>query len=533
MQTTSQKSDILFAYAETRHELYGLSKGFWIKPRQPVTLRSFESFEYCSVLEKKLNLFRFWTSSRKYYLCQNTLVYCDLKDDTKVKGYAELDFVRCQFKVGGANRPHSILLQKNGASIELYTKSREVFDEWQQHLRPRVVLGDYKQRYVTEQQIGEGSQGKVFLVREIQETGVICTRRYAAKVLNKKDMKHRTKLLLIDEIRSQRALNHPGIVRLLEVHELEDEICLVMEAIEGGELSKQLKARGHYTESECAIMVKKLLEVLVYLAEKRIVHRDLKPENILLRDSQDLSSLVIADFGLACRAESDMLYKGCGTPGYVAPEILFKKYCGDFDKIDIFSVGCIFHKLLVGASAFYGKTSREVIKANAECVVNYEKVGFGPVSSSAKSLLQKMLEKEPLRRITAKQALDHDFFTMPTYDMEENVTRANWKLPDASEVFDPRKLREKTSFAERKLYTQTTGSVSSFSKRHLYLNSLARTTDYELSPLSGLVKSGNKQTSIGSPMCQFDENEEYGSPNDLGIEVSSEMAERLATTKGY
>lgn len=145
---------------------------------------------------------------------------------------------------------------------------------------------------------------------------------------------------------------------------------------------------------------------------KNIMHRDLKPENILLR-SRDSYDCVIADFGLAEFADADYyLFVRCGTPGYVAPEVInirdmktkYQPTC------DIFSLGLIFHLLLFGRSVFKGKTNNEVHEENKKCSFSLDGEEYQKVDPIVMDLLKKMLKIDPEERITAEAALFHPYF---------------------------------------------------------------------------------------------------------------------------
>lgn len=111
--------------------------------------------------------------------------------------------------------------------------------------------------------------------------------------------------------------------------------------------------------------MKNLLEGLSEIHAKNIIHRDLKPENLILRDKKVLSSLKVSDFGLSAKLKTSKLFLRCGTPGFVAPEILNDE--GYDSKADIFSAGVILYMMLTGKSVFPANTGKEVIKKNTEC----------------------------------------------------------------------------------------------------------------------------------------------------------------------
>ena len=151
---------------------------------------------------------------------------------------------------------------------------------------------------------------------------------------------------MINEIDIMRAVQHDNVIQLYDVYETEKSIYLVLELIQGKSLQDMLKKpnfREEYNETKIFNMIKMILEALAYLSSKNIMHRDLKPDNILL-DKND--KIKIVDFGLATFVDvNEYIFKKCGTPGYIAPEV-FKydaKNQSTFydDRCDVFSSGCI------------------------------------------------------------------------------------------------------------------------------------------------------------------------------------------------
>ena len=132
-----------------------------------------------------------------------------------------------------------------------------------------------------------------------------------------------------------------------EIHETVHSVYLVLEYLAGGELMKKLKKRKQYSESTVRKIMKNLLLGLEFIHNKGVMHRDLKPENLILRYQKKLYSLAIADFGLSSFVDvNEYLFRRCGTPGYVAPEIISNKQGSFYDtKCDIFSAGVIFYIL--------------------------------------------------------------------------------------------------------------------------------------------------------------------------------------------
>ena len=182
---------------------------------------------------------------------------------------------------------------------------------------------------------------------------------------------------MINEINIMRRLDQKNIIKLYEVHESESYIYLIVEVLKGGELFDRVAENGAFIERDACLLMKRLLKALNYLHSKGIMHRDLKLENLILKDDDNNYDVKLADFGLATLiSQNDQLFKRCGTPGYVAPEILNdKKYD---EKVDIFSAGVILYILLTGASPFPGKSYNEILVKNKNCRVKFDfkDVGF-------------------------------------------------------------------------------------------------------------------------------------------------------------
>lgn len=146
-----------------------------------------------------------------------------------------------------------------------------------------------------------------------------------------------------------RELNHSNIIKLIEVHETENSIYMVLELLQGGNLVDYLKQHGKFNEKEAATFMRAILRGISHMHSKNIMHRDLKPENILFRNNEITeNNICIVDFGLSTFCDVDeYLFVRCGTPGFVAPEVInLKDLTKKYDKIcDIFSVGVIFHVL--------------------------------------------------------------------------------------------------------------------------------------------------------------------------------------------
>ena len=183
-----------------------------------------------------------------------------------------------------------------------------------------------------------------------------CTKKdtkeeYAVKIIDKSKVED---MQDIDrEIEIMGKVDHQNVIKLYEVFDEPKKMNLVLEYVTGGELFDRIVALGNYTEVDAAKTIYTLCDALHVLHSMGIVHRDLKPENILLKSSDPDSPIKIADFGLArMMKKGDVMKTACGTPGYVAPEVLQNKGY-DSGAVDMWSVGVILYILLCGFPPFY------------------------------------------------------------------------------------------------------------------------------------------------------------------------------------
>jgi calcium/calmodulin-dependent protein kinase I len=151
-------------------------------------------------------------------------------------------------------------------------------------------------------------------------------------------------------------------------------------------------------------VIRTLADCLLYLHNKDIVHRDLKPENILLKDKSDDAAIKIADFGFA-RYVKEGCRTACGTPGYVAPEIITGKVYGK--PVDIWSLGIIIYILLCGYPPFYHKNQAQLFRLIREGKYEFDSPYWDPISKNAKDLVRACLTVDPAKRITMDGVLKH------------------------------------------------------------------------------------------------------------------------------
>mmetsp|Transcript_17745 Transcript_17745/g.38338 ORF Transcript_17745/g.38338 Transcript_17745/m.38338 type:complete len:375 (+) Transcript_17745:843-1967(+) len=265
--------------------------------------------------------------------------------------------------------------------------------------------------YNVEEKLGEGAFAVVKKATH-KTTG----QPYAIKIVNRSSLNRDIEAALKDEISILKELNHQHIMQLDNVVVTINHYYLVTEYLEGGELFDRIVDKSSYTESEARDSLKILFGALAYMHSEGIAHRDLKPENLLLQYKHSDSEIKIADFGFAKQAKDDhSLDTMCGTPGYVAPEILRKERYGT--KVDMWSMGVIVFIMLGGYPPFYADSPRGLLKATKAGKFEFDPEYWGDISTGAKDLICSLLKTDPAERASAEDILSHPWLREDRYKL--------------------------------------------------------------------------------------------------------------------
>eukprot|EP00262_Sarcandra_glabra_P006905 TRINITY_DN1946_c0_g5_i1.p1 TRINITY_DN1946_c0_g5~~TRINITY_DN1946_c0_g5_i1.p1 ORF type:complete len:459 (-),score=26.34 TRINITY_DN1946_c0_g5_i1:133-1509(-) len=261
----------------------------------------------------------------------------------------------------------------------------------------RILFGKYEMGRL----LGQGTFAKVYYGKNLKSCESV-----AIKAINKDQVK---KDGLIEQIKREisvmRLVRHPNVVELKEVMATKSKIFFVMEYVKGGELFAKV-AKGKLREDVARKYFQQLISAVDFCHSRGVSHRDLKPENLLVDENGDLK---VSDFGLSSLPEQlrndGLLHTQCGTPAYVAPEVLRKKGY-DGSKADIWSCGVILFVLLAGFLPFQEENImnmyRKVFKAE---------FAFPPwFSSEARRLISKLLVADPDKRITIRSIMENAWF---------------------------------------------------------------------------------------------------------------------------
>eukprot|EP01125_Pyxidicula_operculata_P006175 TRINITY_DN2152_c0_g1_i1.p1 TRINITY_DN2152_c0_g1~~TRINITY_DN2152_c0_g1_i1.p1 ORF type:complete len:379 (+),score=106.87 TRINITY_DN2152_c0_g1_i1:41-1138(+) len=260
--------------------------------------------------------------------------------------------------------------------------------------------GDIKEKYIIGEEIGRGGFSVVYAA-----TSKTDGEKYAVKQVGKNLIQEDIKLLK-REIDIMKKVEHVNILKLIEIYEDEENVYIVMELVDGSELFDRIVEKGYYSEKNTVHIVKQILDAVKYLHEKGIAHRDLKPENLLCSGSGRNEIVKIADFGLSkVFSGEEQLMTSCGTPGYVAPEVLM---CESYDKsVDMWGIGIITYILLAGYPPFYAENDTVLFEKIMNADYDFDDECWDDVSDDAKDFIKHLLVKDPQQRFSAEQALAH------------------------------------------------------------------------------------------------------------------------------
>ncbi|KAL0459101.1 UNVERIFIED_CONTAM: CBL-interacting serine/threonine-protein kinase [Sesamum latifolium] len=272
-------------------------------------------------------------------------------------------------------------------------------------------------KYEVGRTIGEGTFAKVKFARN-SETG----EPVAVKILDKDKIKR--------EIATMKLIKHPNVVRIYEVMASKTKIFIVLEFITGGELFDKIVNHGRMKEDEARKYFQQLINAVDYCHSRGVFHRDLKPENLLLDTAGNLK---VSDFGLSALSQQvrddGLLHTTCGTPNYVAPEVLNDRgYHGA--TADLWSCGVILFVLLAGYLPFDDSNLMNLYKK----ISNAEFTCPPWISFGAMKLITRILEPNPEKRITVPEILEDEWFKKdykpPVFDEREDIN-----LDDVEAVF--------------------------------------------------------------------------------------------------
>lgn len=271
-------------------------------------------------------------------------------------------------------------------------------------MAPCIRVGNY----IVKKKIGEGAFAEVRLA--VHET---TGEEFAVKVLDRdafpeahfeRDVRR--------EIRIMQYLRHPNIVNINAVLVTAKKMYIVMELVRGGELYDEIVSKRRVDERTSRFYFQQIVDAMVYCHRRGVVHRDLKPENLLLDGNGNVK---ITDFGMSWMKDNinpelnakQLLQTQCGTPKYMAPEVIIRPPNGyDGEKLDAWECGMVLYALLAGYLPFSGEDDNSVFQS----ILNGKLRFPSHFSSGVKDLLSKLLHKDPEKRTSLSEVRSHSWF---------------------------------------------------------------------------------------------------------------------------
>ncbi|XP_075638391.1 CDPK-related kinase 1-like isoform X1 [Castanea sativa] len=268
----------------------------------------------------------------------------------------------------------------------------------------------YSKQFVAHYELGEevGRGHFGFTCSAKAKKGSLKGQDVAVKVIPKSKM---TTAIAIEDVRREvkilRALSgHKNLVQFYDAYEDDENVYIVMELCNGGELLDRILSRGgKYSEEDARVVMVQILSVVAYCHLQGVVHRDLKPENFLFTSKDENSPLKAIDFGLSDYVKPDeRLNDIVGSAYYVAPEVLHRSYQ---TEADMWSIGVIAYILLCGSRPFWARTESGIFRAVLKADPSFDEAPWPSLSPDAIDFVKRLLNKDYRKRLTAAQALSH------------------------------------------------------------------------------------------------------------------------------
>jgi len=251
---------------------------------------------------------------------------------------------------------------------------------------------------------GKLGRGNFAVVRKVQRRSD--GKYFAAKIINNRKLKVRDLDRVGKEVQILKMLNHPNINTMIEAFNTKDHLCIVLQLLEGESLFENVVKKRVYTEKDAANVVLQVARACKYMHDRGIIHRDLKLKNLVYLDKTN-EQICVTDFGLSkymdhTQSKTKTL---CGTPAYVAPEVLRQEAYGT--EVDMWSLGTILYFLLCGYPPFMERNLQRLYKVIKEGKVVFNKPYWDNISKPAVDCVKGLLNLDMKARLTPSDLLKH------------------------------------------------------------------------------------------------------------------------------
>lgn len=317
-----------------------------------------------------------------------------------------------------------IMIQSLGKLHVLQASSAADQQRWFKQLRAASLSASVTNVYTMTKELGSGAFSVVKLAEDRNTKEMVAIKCVDRKKLSAEDLE-----MLRREVQILSSIEHPNIIKFKEFTENPSHCYLVMEPLMGGELFDRIVSMpdGHFSEKVAASFFMPLMSALAHMHSLHIAHLDLKPENFLLVSNAPDSPIKIADFGFAdFQKEGTLLREVCGSPGYIAPEIVSLRP-GDGYTIaaDIWSMGVILYILLTGYPPFSAENDEDSFELTKKG--QYDREPIESLTPAAQNLISRMLVLEPGQRLTSAEVLRHPWITGEASSVALTSTQGNLK----------------------------------------------------------------------------------------------------------
>ena len=326
----------------------------------------------------------------------------------------------CDYQEGTNSITNSSYILDSPNNIKQSDSTKSSSKKNHKHSHKKVKLEDFEFIRL----IGIGTYGKIYVASKKSSNKL-----YAIKILNKKNVHNKFELQNIKTERTVLAkLNHPFIQKLYYAFQTKGNLYFITQFMHGGELNYHIykEPNNYFSEEKARFYASEIILAINYLHKNNCIYRDLKPENVLI----DITGHIkLIDFGLSklCEGYPCKTRTLCGTPEYLAPEVLFEKEYGI--EVDWWSLGVILYEMLSGYLPFKIIPSEKVTKNIYKKRIKM----FKHFSKNAENLIKRLLEYNPKKRITFDGIIKHPFFKGTNWDKIEKLETNPPFIPEISD----------------------------------------------------------------------------------------------------
>ncbi|KAM3137523.1 hypothetical protein pb186bvf_010313 [Paramecium bursaria] len=339
------------------------------------------------------------TQQYNFTICEEQLLYGNKSYKGSLQLGTNIFIKKVQLEEAEQDRLIAIKISRSKTlSIYIWSNNQDLTWMYFKLLAKYCISQNFEGIYQILETLDQGCLSTVFKV----ETSRPPKQFFAAKIYSKhilqKDDSFQIKQLILSECQVLKQLNSNCIIKLNEIIQLEDVLILIFDYINGCNLKVYLKESIDELQSSKIIL--QLANALKVIHDKNFVHRDIKLENIMIENQKE-PKIKLIDFGFAQQINRTLLIGGQGTAGYIAPELFQQKPYTE--QCDVFSLGIIYHILLIRQSPFKGSSQQAILEQNKLCSINFNQNQWKNISIQGQRLVKRLLERDPIQRISIEE----------------------------------------------------------------------------------------------------------------------------------